>query len=173
MKSKIFDNKDIELSFAFKNCNLIAFFEEDIVPEEDQRIIKNKLQELKNIYVDKSYVDCEGNKHTDTFLTEDGWNQLKDMLLKTNYGVNLSKNDSEGLVETYIAIIKAYAYEELSKMYGIDILPHVQIVVKDKSKILVEVSQDFSNEWKNYPGKWQTWDKYAFKKTDNQKKKKE
>lgn len=167
MTSKIFDNRDIELSFAFKNCNLIAFFEENYVPEEDQCIIKNKLQKIKNIYVDKSYVDCEGNKHTDAFLTEDGWNQLKDMLLKSNYGVNLSKNDSEGLVEIYIAIIKAYVYEELSKTYSIDTLQHVQIAVKDKSKILVEVSQDFSNEWKNYPGKWQTWDKYTFKKTSN------
>ena len=35
MKSKIFDNRDIELSFAFKNCNLIAFFEENYVSEED------------------------------------------------------------------------------------------------------------------------------------------
>ena len=86
------------------------------------------------------------------------------MLLKSNYGVNLSKNDSEGLVEIYIAIIKAYVYEELSKTYSMDTLQHVQIAVKDKSKILVEVRQDFSNEWKNYPGKWQTWDKYAFKK---------
>ena len=92
------------------------------------------------------------------------------MLLKTNYGANLSKSDSEGLVETYMALIKAYAYEELSKTYGIDVLPHVQIAVKDKSKILVEVSQDFSNEWKTYPGKWQTWDKYDFKKQQSKEK---
>ena len=26
--------------------------------------------------------------------------------------------------------------------------------VDTKAKILVEVSQDFSNEWKNYLGKW-------------------
>jgi len=35
MKSKIFEKQDIELQFAFKNCSLVAYFEEDYVPEED------------------------------------------------------------------------------------------------------------------------------------------
>lgn len=163
MKSKnkaLLDNNeqdDFELAFAFKNCKLQPYFEQDFVSDEEQEQIRNTVKEIENIYIDKTYVDCKDNKHSDTFLNENGWNQLKESLIDSNFSSEMSFKSCENLVDVFVSMIKAYAYQMLCKDHDIDILEHVQIVLKNKNKIQVEISKDTSNEWKTYPGKWQTW----------------
>ena len=160
MKSKdnvLPENDQYELVFAFKNCNIQPFFEPDCVSDEEQEDIRNTVKDIKNIYIDKTYVECKENNHSDTFLNKNGWDQLKETLIDSDFSSKMSMKSCENLVDVFATMIKAYTYQELSKKHSCDTLEHVQIVLKNTNKIQVEISKDTSNEWKTYPGKWQTW----------------
>ena len=109
----------------------------------------------KEIAIDKSYVECNQNKRKSTFLIEDGWNSLKDMLLDTEYGKYLNDENKHILIDTYATVIKCYMYECLVDAgYAYD---HIGLEIDPRCKFVTIICKDTSNSWKNYPGKWQTW----------------
>ena len=55
----------------------------------------------REITIDRSYVDCVGNCHSDVFLTFEGWEGLKTVLLDTNYGEDATEMQNAVIYEMY------------------------------------------------------------------------
>lgn len=143
-----------DLLLVFKNAQLKV----SVNPEEYDKETEEKLSRIVNraadeIYIDRTYVDFKGTKYEKTFLTEDGWKNLKDLVEKTKYGRNATVEDSKLLKECYKAIVSQYSYQLLSDL-GYDV-QSIDVEVLDEFPFMVEFRED--NVVDNYAGKWQTW----------------
>lgn len=143
-----------DLLLVFKHAQLKV----SVNPEEYDKETKEKLSRIVNraadeIYIDRTYVDFKGTKYEKTFLTEDGWKNLKDLVEKTKYGRNATVEDSKLLKECYKAIVSQYSYQLLSDL-GYDV-QNIDVEVLDEFPFMVEFRKD--NVVDNYAGKWQTW----------------
>ena len=110
-----------DLLLVFKHAQLKV----SVNPEEYDKETEEKLSRIVNraadeIYIDRTYVDFKGTKYEKTFLTEDGWKNLKDLVEKTKYGRNATVEDSKLLKECYKAIVSQYSYQLLSDL-GYDV----------------------------------------------------
>lgn len=143
-----------DLLLVFKHAQLKV----SVDPEEYDKETEERLSRIVNcaadeIYIDKTYVDFKGTKYEKTFLTEDGWKNLKDLVEKTKYGRNATVEDSKLLKECYKAIVSQYSYQLLLDL-GYDI-QSIDVEVLDEFPFMVEFRED--NVVDNYAGKWQTW----------------
>ena len=109
----------------------------------------------KHIYIDKTYVDFEGTKYKKTFLREDGWKELCDLVFKTKFGNKCKKDDNDRMLEAYSSIIVCYLYQALSDL-GFDV-KNIHLEIADQSRFMVEFHKDVCEEWKTYVGPWQSW----------------
>lgn len=155
LKKKKVEEEKFELLFIFKyvcvNCEM-----NDELDEETQAQVNNALKLLtKEIHIDKSYVDFEGTKYKKTFLREDGWKELCDLVFKTKFGNKCKKDDNDRMLEAYRSIIVCYLYQALSDL-GFDI-ENIYLEIADRSKFMVEFHKDVCEEWKTYVGPWQNW----------------
>ena len=145
-----------EIEFIFIGAKINVSFEDGFFDDDEKKEIQEFVHSIsKEIAIDKSYVECKQNKRKSTFLIEEGWNSLKDMLFDTEFGKYLDENNQNLLVDTYATIIKCYIYEYLStEQYAVE---HIGIEVDQSCKFIALICKDASNSWRNYPGKWQTW----------------
>lgn len=150
------NNSAFELEFIIKNIELNVEFEDGFFDDDEKKDIIEYIDSLsKEICVDKSYVDCKANKRTSTFLLEEGWNSLKDFMVDTDYCRYVTVQHQPVLVETFATFAKCYMYECLA--LKTEQFQHVIINVDPNCNFDVIVCKDQSNDWKNYKGKWQTW----------------
>ena len=104
-----------ELEFVIIGAKFNVEFEEGFFDEDEQNDIKQFIESLSNsISIDRSYVECKLNNRTSTFMLEDGWNSLRDMLIDTAYGKYLHPNNYEILIEAFSVMAQCYLYECLS-----------------------------------------------------------
>ncbi len=144
------------LLFIIRHAVLDVEVNPDVYNDDDKTQIHMIANEMaNNIYVDKSYVQFKGNKHEDTFMLEEGWKQFCKLAIDTNFNKNWTIQKDRLLFETYQVLIVAYI-EEILKKYGYD-CEHIQLEVAEGSSFEVEVYFDHVQDWKHYPGKWQTW----------------
>lgn len=144
-----------DLIFTFRYVCLSCYINE-AVPEETRQKIQDAVKQICNcIVIDKSYVEFKENKHEDVFMLENGWNELCDLVYKTNFGKKATKSQNNAMHESFSLMIMCYIYLFLENLsYDTDMV----ILEFDKnSKFMVEYSEDNIQEWKHYPGKWQTW----------------
>lgn len=147
---------DGEIVYAFKgvpvrcNLNADAFSDEQVARAEDA------VQQLsREIWIDKTYVDFEGTKFEKTFLTESGWNALKKLVMETGYGLAATKVQRFAMDEAFRCMAVAYmklAFEDLG--WDVDEMEFYT----DETDFDVEYYPDVAEEWRRYPGKWQTWE---------------
>lgn len=143
-----------DLLLVFKHAQLkVSVDSEEYDKETEEKLSRIVNRAADEIYIDKTYVDFKGTKYEKTFLTEDGWKNLKDLVEKTKYGRNATVEDSKLLKECYKAIVSQYSYQLLSDL-GYDV-QSIDVEVLDEFPFIVEFREDHVID--NYAGKWQTW----------------
>ena len=152
-----FVSSAFDLEFVLKGIEFDVEFDDEYFDEDEKKQLLDFISNMsKNIYIDKSYVECNGNKHTDVFMLEDGWNALCDLVIDSRYCKYLHHISQSSLIEAFCTMARCYMYELLCKIT--DKTCHIAITVKDDCDFDVIVYKDDSKEWKKYPGKWQDWE---------------
>ena len=146
----------LDIAFLFKGVKFTVMFEDGCFGSEEEKRIKDFIAGMSSgIMIDKSYVECESNKHGDTFMLENGWDALKDLLLDSHFGQFMSHPATkETLIDAFTTMLRCYMYEMVSKNADIE---HIMIDVDPSSAFDVVVCRDRSHDWRKYPGKWQSW----------------
>lgn len=152
-KTKHVDYTD--LAFMFKNIPFTVDFGEEVEPDTKKQV--NEIIDIisNDISIDKSYVNVEGNLHQDTFIDEDGWNELCKLLKDTNFGNTATEEQNDEMSDAYMLMVIAYAYSIL-ELYDIDI-EDITIGIKPKTKFTIEFYKDYVQSWRLYKGPWQDW----------------
>lgn len=109
----------------------------------------------KEIVIDKTYVEFDGNPFEKTFMKESGWNELCDLVRETDFGKNMTPDQQQILSEAYQSMIICYINQVLSDM-GYD-LDGIRLAPQPSFGFDVAYSIDDIQEWKHYPGRWQKW----------------
>ena len=142
----------VELQYIIKNIAFDVEFKTSFFDEETEEEIKDFVKHFsKEIYIDKSYVNSNDNKYNDVFLTDDGWESLKHMILISSYGQKLSKKDQLMLTNVFTSITECYILHSLVSYFGfeyINITDHIELVPSAKSNFDVIVTKDLATEWK-------------------------
>ena len=147
---------DFEPMLVFRNVDVTVVVDSDLYDEkESDKIAKIVEAASKNICIDKSYVAYEGTKYEKTFFKEEGWNEFKKLLKKTNYGKKCTAKDRMELSAVYTIMIQCYLYQFLED-YEYD-SSGICIELEEGVQYIAEVYKDETTGWKSYPGKWQTW----------------
>ena len=124
--------------------------------EKEAEKIEDIVQRMsEKIYIDKSYVEFPENKHRDTFIELDGWDNLCGLLKKTKFGKLSTDSADELVAEAFRVIITAYMYSVLECL-GYDI-EGITVDFVHGYGIDVKFYKDMVQEWKSYPGPWQEW----------------
>ena len=145
-----------EIVYVFKDVCVDFDMNPDVYGEQDVKKIAETLDALtEEIWIDKTYVDFKGTKFKKTFMSEDGWNALRELVLDTDYGKKCTKYQREAIDDAYREMLTEYIRMTFSDM-GWDI-ENLAFFVDDKIPFKVEYYPDVAEEWKRYPGQWQTW----------------
>lgn len=146
-----------ELKFILKDVSYDVVFEEGEFDDAETKKILECIEVFsKEICIDKTYVECNKNRRSSTFMIESGWNALRDLMIDSKFGKYLNDIAQASLVEAFSTMARCYMYECIS-LYT-DKYTHIDISVKPTSTFTVIVCKDTSNEWKDYCGPWQDWE---------------
>ena len=147
----------VELQYIIKNIAFDVEFKTSFFDEETEEEIKDFVKHFSNeIYIDKSFVNSNDNKYNDVFLTDDGWESLKHMILISSYGQKLSKKDQLMLTNVFTSIAECYILHSLVSYFEfeyINIADHIELVPSAKSNFVVIVTKDLATEWKETTSK--------------------
>ena len=159
MMKHIHDNDSCSSSFDI--CYVIigmkftVAFEEGFYDDAEQKKIIEFINFMsREMHIDSSYVDKEGTKYKTTFMLNDGWTSLCDIVKDSRYCAYLHPRSQETLVDAFCMMGKCYIYECLNLFYDVQ---HMQVEVDASQDFEVAFLKDTPNAWKHYPGKWQTW----------------
>ena len=112
-KSKI-KKQDIlpeNLNLSFKFAKIQTSCNPQVFDDEQCKKIINIVDIIsKSITIDYTFVNHKNTKYEKTFITEEGWNQLCEVLNQTNGGISCSKEDYVTIDEAYKLIMIQYAY---------------------------------------------------------------
>lgn len=149
---------DGELVYVFKGVSMLCSVNSEVYDDDD---LKKALDQLNivadEIWIDKTYVDFEGTKFRKTFLLEGGWNELRDLVKATDYGANCTKTQAASMNAAFRAMIVGYVDMAFTEL-GWDV-ENMVFDVTEGAKFRVEYHMDVGEEWRNYVGPWQTWQK--------------
>lgn len=147
---------DGEFVYAFKYVCVDCSLNPEVYDDGDRKKAFEILKELSGeIWIDKTYVDFKGTRFEKTFLQEDGWNALKNLVVDTKFGKKCTKAQRAMMDKAYRQMIPGYL-EMVFRDIGWDV-DNMAFEVADRTGFQVEYHKDVAEEWKRYPGKWQTW----------------
>ena len=144
---------DIEYVIYGMKFNVV--FEEGYFEEDEQKEILDFISQMsREMHIDSSYVDKKGTKYRSTFMLDDGWTSLCEVVQDSKCCRYLHPNSQATLVDAFCMMGKCYIYECLALKYDFQ---HILIDVDPKCEFDVAFLKDTSHAWKHYTGKWQTW----------------
>ena len=144
-----------DISFTIVGMKFNVAFEEECFDENEIKEITSFVNDMsKEMHIDSTYVEKKGSKYTSTFMREDGWNALCDLIKDSQYGKYLHPKSQEILIDAVCTMGKCYIYECLSLLYDFQ---HIFIDVDTTKEFDVIFLKEEPNVWKRYTGKWQTW----------------
>lgn len=147
----------LDLEFIIKGMFFKIAFDDAVFDDtEKNRIICILSNISESIYIDRSYVECTGNKHLDVFLSLEGWKSLCDLIIDTRFCRNAHSVTKESIVDSFVMMAKCYVYECLSKFT--DKIEHIELSIDDDKPFEVIICEDDSKNWKSYKGRWQDWE---------------
>jgi len=109
----------------------------------------------KEVWIDRTYVEFDGTKFEKTFLLEEGWNALRDLVVDTDFGKKCTKRQSNMMDHAFRSMLPGY-FEMIFEDLGWDV-DNIEFEIVEDAPIDVEYVKDTAEDWKRYPGKWQTW----------------
>jgi len=144
-----------ELTFVIIGMKFTVSFEEGYFEEKEQKEITDFIDQMsREMHIDSSYVDRKGTKFKSTFMIDDGWKQLNEVMFDSKFCQYLHPKSQETIIDAFCMMGKCYMYECLALYYDFQ---HIAIEVDPKQDFEVAFLKDQSHAWKSYPGKWQTW----------------
>lgn len=144
-----------ELEFVFIGMKFNVTFEEGFFEEKEQKEILDFVEQMsREIHVDSSYVEKKGTKFKSTFMIDDGWTQLNEVILDSKFCQYLHPKSQETIIDAFCTMGKCYIYECLALFYDFQ---HILVEVDPKHDFEVAFLKDMSNAWNHCKGKWQTW----------------
>ncbi len=144
-----------EIEFVIIGMKFNVSFEEGFFEENEQKEIIDFIDSMsKEMHIDSSYVDKKGTKHKSTFMLDEGWTSLNEVIFDSKCCKYLHPKSQETIVDAFCMMGKCYIYECLALRYDFQ---HILIEVDPKCNFEVAFLKDTSNAWKQYRGKWQTW----------------
>lgn len=151
-----FSATNVELEYIIRGIKFNIDFVDDVYTDDEEKDIVEFINSMsREIYIDKSYVDCKENKRRNTFIIETGWNSLKDLLFDSRFCRNLHQFGKDTVISAFLTLAVCYVYDCLAMK--VDDPSTIHISVKNDAIFDVVVCKDTSNEWKNYIGPWQDW----------------
>lgn len=133
-----------EFPLSIKPVENSVYDSDDLIDIHD--IVKGL---CKMIMIDKSYVEYRGNKHKDGFLTTTGWNNLRKLLAKTEYGKKGNAKELATIDSAVSCMFVYYVYSVLDFNYGYDI-SQIILFQPPGSRYNVEYYEDTIKEWEHY-----------------------
>lgn len=84
----------LDLIFIFKNLKCEISPDENLYSKDEIDDIKMIVNTLaKEIVIDRSYVQYDGNQHSDIFMLEYGWNKICKLVVDTKLGAKASSDE--------------------------------------------------------------------------------
>ena len=147
---------DGEFEFEFSNVQFACSLSPVMYESEDAADAMAVLDALgdEGFSVDKTFVRFKGTRFEKTFMREDGWNALRELVSETRENRTPAREVIYDMA--FRKIMVGYAYMMFQEM-GWD-TSGIELSVKS-GDYDVECRPDTYEEWKRYPGKWQTWGK--------------
>ena len=154
-----YNNSSLELEYIFIGMKFDVEFEDEVFTEDEKAEIKAHVEAMsKKIFIDKSYVEYNGNTRKDVFMLETGWNALKDLLIDSKYGQHLNSmpHAPEVVIDAFATMGRCYMYECIAKIT--DKTQSINISLSPKCTFDVVLCKDMTNDQKHYIGRWQDWE---------------
>ena len=146
---------DGELVYVFLNAPVKCRFDrKSFSDEQAERALAEAESLSRKIWIDKTYVDFAGTKFEKTFLSEEGWNALRNLIKDTDYGNTADSAQRLALENCFRGMAVEYVRQAMQEL-GWDV-DAMEIYAEDDD-FDVEYYPDVAEEWRRYPGKWQTW----------------
>ena len=147
----------IDLEYVFLGVKFDIEFSDDSFTKEEENDIVDFIDVMsRRICIDKSYVDCRENRRKNAFMLEKGWNALNEIVLDTKYCQYLDDRCTYAILDAFMTMIKCYMYDCLAMKT--DKFADILLTIDSTHEFDVIICKDSSNDYKNYPGPWQTWE---------------
>lgn len=152
----VYRKNTLDLEYVIVGMKFDVEFQEDVFSKEEQQDLRDFIEKMsKEIYIDKTYVECKENLRKSTFMIESGWNALQDLILDSKYCRYLDTNGIFVVIDAFMTMCKCYMYECLA--VKTDNFQDIAITVKKDCIFDVVVCKDVAHDSKRYIGQWQDW----------------
>lgn len=149
------NTSSFELKYVIRGMKFKLDFEEGCFDEGEKKEICEFVEHMSSeMHIDSSYVDRVGSKYKSTFMLDEGWKSLRDIILDSQCCKYLHPNYQETIADAFCSMGRCYMYECLAMKYDFS---HIQVDIDPCCEFDVSFVKDTSNAWKMYTGKWQTW----------------
>ena len=86
------------IRFVIKGMKFNVEFEDGFFDDNEKKDIENFIDAMSNeMHIDSSYVDNKETKYANTFMLEDGWNALCELIKDSKYGKYLHQSSQESV----------------------------------------------------------------------------
>lgn len=149
--------KLIELEYVMKNVKFDVEFDPNVFDEDEQQELREYVNVMsKEIPIDKTYVEFNGNPRKSAFMREDGWNELKYDIVLSNFCKKIQTQNTKGMADAFATIARCYMYECLSlKTKDVE---HINCTLRQDQEFDLVICEDVGRDFERYVGPWQTWE---------------
>lgn len=139
------------LNITMKNIKFSVDADEEIYSKDEVKHIQSIVDGMsKEIHIDKTYVNFEGNRWKDAFIVEDKWYELVKLIVGSNFGKTkydkYSKSEADEIISSsMMALSITYMYGVLDNLgYDVESIELTPL----KCKFFSEYEYDDRTDWR-------------------------